>query len=319
MLHEIILLVIALLSVAAGIWSILYINRLKETFNTSYLNTFLYYQILLFVFGVYGLLGMTIIDEILKNLETPSGTIETMITFLPFLGIPFLIAAWYMFIKLSAELTQKKIKAIYTIIYFTALMLLMLVVGIITFYFFQSRPEKAVELTLNAKNILILFDLLIFCVALFYLYFAGRNIKNNTSKKMVLTFAHINVAVKVILTVMFYFSTRGSITGAIYLLLFFSCNIPAMLYLDHYLNIHYLKNSENNANNPFIQFISDYNLTKREWEITEKICKGMTNKEISETLFISLQTVKDHCYRIYKKTGVRNRVELVNLVTVIKN
>jgi DNA-binding CsgD family transcriptional regulator len=31
-------------------------------------------------------------------------------------------------------------------------------------------------------------------------------------------------------------------------------------------------------------------------------------------LFISLQTVKDHTHRIYKKTGARNRVQLVNMV-----
>ena len=52
MLHEIILYAIALLSIAAGMWSILFINRLNETFRLNYLNTFLYYQILLFVFGV---------------------------------------------------------------------------------------------------------------------------------------------------------------------------------------------------------------------------------------------------------------------------
>ncbi|MCK4679003.1 MAG: LuxR family transcriptional regulator, partial [Bacteroidales bacterium] len=36
--------------------------------------------------------------------------------------------------------------------------------------------------------------------------------------------------------------------------------------------------------------------------------------EIADALFISLQTVKDHNYNIYLKTGVRNRVELVNMI-----
>ena len=37
-------------------------------------------------------------------------------------------------------------------------------------------------------------------------------------------------------------------------------------------------------------------------------------KEIAEELFITLQTVKDHTHKIYTKTGVRNRVELINLL-----
>lgn len=48
-------------------------------------------------------------------------------------------------------------------------------------------------------------------------------------------------------------------------------------------------------------------------EQRELIVGGKTNKEIADELFISLQTVKDHVYRIFKKTNVKNRVHLVNL------
>ena len=40
----------------------------------------------------------------------------------------------------------------------------------------------------------------------------------------------------------------------------------------------------------------------------------MSNQEISDSLYISLQTVKDHVHRIFTKTGVKNRVQLTNLV-----
>jgi DNA-binding CsgD family transcriptional regulator len=61
------------------------------------------------------------------------------------------------------------------------------------------------------------------------------------------------------------------------------------------------------------QLFERYNVTPREQEIVTLICKGKTNREIADQLFISLQTVKDHVYRIYRKTGVRNRVQLVTL------
>jgi len=48
--------------------------------------------------------------------------------------------------------------------------------------------------------------------------------------------------------------------------------------------------------------------------VIREICNGLSNKEISERLFISLQTVKDHTHRIYIKTNVRSRVQLINFL-----
>jgi len=56
-----------------------------------------------------------------------------------------------------------------------------------------------------------------------------------------------------------------------------------------------------------------YGISPREKEIIRLICEGKTNREIAEELFISIQTVKDHAYRIFRKTGVKNRVQLANL------
>jgi DNA-binding CsgD family transcriptional regulator len=59
--------------------------------------------------------------------------------------------------------------------------------------------------------------------------------------------------------------------------------------------------------------LARYGITPREREIIDLICAGKTNQEIAEGLFISLATVKDHNHNIFRKTGVRNRVQLVNL------
>lgn len=57
-----------------------------------------------------------------------------------------------------------------------------------------------------------------------------------------------------------------------------------------------------------------YGISRRESEVIQLVCQGLTNQEIADSLFISLKTVKDHNYRIFQKTGVRNRVELTQLV-----
>ncbi len=50
-------------------------------------------------------------------------------------------------------------------------------------------------------------------------------------------------------------------------------------------------------------------LTRREHEILELLCRGFTNKEIAETLFISFETVRWHNRQIYHKLHVRSRCE----------
>ncbi len=55
-------------------------------------------------------------------------------------------------------------------------------------------------------------------------------------------------------------------------------------------------------------------LTKREKQILRLIFEGATNFDISATLKVSEHTVKSHLYNVYKKIGVRNRVEAGNWV-----
>jgi len=56
-----------------------------------------------------------------------------------------------------------------------------------------------------------------------------------------------------------------------------------------------------------------FGISAREQEIIQQVCQGKSNREIARDLFISQQTVKDHNKNIFRKTGVKNRVQLVNL------
>ena len=50
-------------------------------------------------------------------------------------------------------------------------------------------------------------------------------------------------------------------------------------------------------------------LTRRENEIIQEIAKGLSNKEISEKLYISEGTVKVHVKSLLKKLDAKSRVE----------
>ncbi len=55
----------------------------------------------------------------------------------------------------------------------------------------------------------------------------------------------------------------------------------------------------------------DFDLSKREVEVLRFICGGFGNKAISEELFISEYTVKDHIKSIMRKMKVNSRSEMI--------
>ncbi|MBE7414222.1 MAG: response regulator transcription factor [Deltaproteobacteria bacterium] len=61
-----------------------------------------------------------------------------------------------------------------------------------------------------------------------------------------------------------------------------------------------------------------YKLTPRQQEIVSEVARGLSNREISERLFITEQTVKDHLHSIFCRVGVRNRTELVSRIFGLK-
>jgi len=62
------------------------------------------------------------------------------------------------------------------------------------------------------------------------------------------------------------------------------------------------------------KFCERYSLTDREKEIVEVMMKGKSNREIADTVLISIRTVGNYLQNVYKKTGVPNRFALYSLI-----
>lgn len=178
----------------------------------------------------------------------------------------------------------------------------------------------------------------IFYISILYLFVLGflhyKNIKDDTIKFMVKILGLITIFIYPILVYQLILLNKNTLDiGSIditLVLFYIWWNLVMLGYLSWYFigiiknkNIFVNKesinkdlgNNEKQENiNKNIQSIKEesINLTKREKEILSFLLAGKTNKEVALILDISLNTVNNHVANIYDKSGVKNRVELVN-------
>lgn len=57
-------------------------------------------------------------------------------------------------------------------------------------------------------------------------------------------------------------------------------------------------------------------ISGREREIAMLVEAGLSNRQISDRLFVSVRTVEGHLYRIFSKLGINSRDQLIHLLTL---
>ncbi len=321
-MNNILFIVIIFLSICAGLYTILITYQLHKKYRLNYLSTYLYYLIFINVFGIYGILGQVIAKKILQQQGALPQTIETIGHFFSFLGIPFLILAWYMFVRLCREIIEKKLSRVFNLSYFFVLTIVYMAYGtfIVLFNLSNFKREQFAFFSSIVISLYVIFEILVLIIAVSQIFIHFKNIKDEKKQRAVRDFAYLNLFVFCVSTILFIYSRQSSTLLTIYLFIFFLRNIPPVLYWKAYLKRYFVAPALQEIGVPAMRkFSQEYNISKREEEVIQHVCEGKTNKEISNTLFISIQTVKDHIYSIYQKTGVKNRVQLINLIQSYKS
>lgn len=59
--------------------------------------------------------------------------------------------------------------------------------------------------------------------------------------------------------------------------------------------------------------VTRLNLSSREMEVLQLMAQGLSNQEISERLFVSLNTVKTHSSKIFEKMEVKRRTQAIEM------
>ena len=308
----IILLVAPLIAGAIAIFfSFQLMKRYKITFVTSYF----YYIVFLYIFGSYSLIGNGILEGIFTRMETGPEVIRSVRLFMILLGIPLLVLSKYMLLRSVVEFFQKKLGVLITAIYF--------ILSVFAIFLYAIFTVRLTRFELGEYNLLIQIQQWVFIAfmvvvysSLFLIGFSLSRKKLSHDREFIRRFVSWYLLFMLLTVSAFTLSRLHEIVPFVFVFIFLSWHLIPILFLNVYLGKYYSDESvvQKDFTEKLDNFIQQFEISKREREVIELISKGMSNQEISEALFISLQTVKDHVHRIFVKTGVKNRIQLTNLI-----
>jgi DNA-binding CsgD family transcriptional regulator len=302
--------IIFILSVGLTAGGVALSSRLRSRYRHDIFSTLLYFQVFIFTFGFYGIWGQALIKTFL-SVYISVELINRFSEMTQLLGLPFLVFAWLMLIRFSSGISGRG-SSNWFIFWF--LLLNFSVIVLIGYVEASGTGFKASSLT---KNYFIILNSVYSVVAAILIFFPGRG-------RSIIHNYDIKIIAPAILTIMIMQNVTLSLYDSqeylalIFILTFFAGNAFLPVYLSYGTLLSAFTDTEK-TELTFEEFCRKFEVSPRETDIIREICNGLSNKEISEKLFISLQTVKDHSHRIYIKTNVKSRVQLINLVKELKN
>lgn len=300
---------IFILSVALAAGGVLLSSKLRNKYHHEIFSTLLYFQVFIFTFGFYGIWGQALIKVyIAKYISAELLLRLSDMALLP--GLPFLILAWLMLIQFSFGISGRKNNNWFVFWFLLVNFSIIIIMG------YSMAKLSSLSSIRLIKFYFIIMQFVYSLSSSLVILFPGKR------KSLIHTFDRRRLGAGILITsvvecliLMFY--TTETYVAILFTFSFFAGNTFLPIYLN-YGTLFTVFTTEREKDFSFEEFCKKYEVSPRETDIVREICNGLSNKEISEKLFISLQTVKDHTHRIYIKTNVKSRVQLIYLVKELK-
>jgi DNA-binding CsgD family transcriptional regulator len=314
-MNELLYLLIFFFCLAFAAGAILLSQKLKISQQEEMFESLFYYVILIVFFGFYSIWGQLIIYRVMQFFTAEPEMLFVIGQVIPLMGYPFLVMGGYMLIRFGHELWGRRIRPGESTGFFFFYIFLFAVFGWFSFHDFQSN-NFSLE---NPITLLILFFTIQEIVI--HSWFLLIQIRHMIQRRL----DYRNAAGTFVLIVFFLMVLRLAAISLILLqfnwaapvfvfAFFLSLPTPVFYLYRHHENILHEVQPDLRITNTRDRILQRNGVTRREGEIIELICRGKTNQEIADRLFISLQTVKDHTHRIYLKLEVKNRMQLIHLL-----
>jgi DNA-binding CsgD family transcriptional regulator len=301
---------ILFISIGAVAGSILIVNYLRKSYPVVYIESYFYYVILMSAFGVYGIWGSVFMKTILDQITISNKLLVLLSQVIPYVGFPFLIMAWYMFLKFCYEFSLSKMPRTVSLSYFFFHLFFFIALG----WSIMNINSDALKVpSISLIYVFIALDIVLTGWGLLLLFIKSRKASLSYAGFLMryIILSYFLLGLRIVSVICFYYFPI-SIPG--FILMYFLSIVFPLLYF--YYNISNVIASDHSGQmlSSYENILARYGITKREREIIKEVCAGKSNQEIADTLFISLQTVKDHTHRIYLKMDIKRRVQLIKMM-----
>jgi len=256
-----------------------------------------YFLIMMYMFGFYGVWS-EILFRLFFHSEATDGTLSVISDFLAIIGTPFLLMGLGVFVAWAISLLKKKRWFVLT------------GMGLVIGLTIAGLGYWKFGLQIHIEQVLGLLVLSALLFGICCLVFLPVQYLEKRTKYALLLLIFFSGAIHMPLI---YNVLSNPLTEFVYIFFFFLINTAIGVYF-----VYHAKFPEKQAVKEhtlsFDEFLQQYEITPRESEVIMEIYNGKTNREIADTLFVTLQTIKDHTHRIYQKTQVKNRGQLTSLL-----
>jgi len=297
--------IIFLITVAISSGCILISYQLKDKYKFEFLSSLMYMQVFFFTFGFYAIWGQVLVKSFLLTYVSLE-LMDRITNILVYMGTPFLVFGWYMLIRFSRYLAGRGENNKLTIWYLTINTILLLWVGYLINQYSEFKPLTIIKYYYFTLNII--------CTLISSLYLIVHSNRSKLPKKHLRAFYTLLIGFTSLESILIYFYDGTSIYFALaFIFIYYLGSGFIAIYFRYFVNLDQLTEKKL-PNLSLDEFFSKFEITNREKEIIVEIYNGLTNQQIADKLFISLQTVKDHSSRIYSKTSTQSRVQLIKIL-----
>ena len=312
-LISLIFIVAFVLCFAISISCILIAHEMANNYKGAFHRSYLYYLLAFYVFAIYAIWGQIGMHTLMVSVQTTGEVKAFAGTLMPIFGVPFLIVSMLMFIRMGFTLVDNSTKdyalQLHLIIFS---IIVMVAVGL-----YWINKEAVLSIKTGPYYLIVLLLCIEFIYMVFFMGIVIRRLRKvgRHTQNIIRQFILLILAGLLLRGVSLAFHAVANWALPLLILIYFLSPFMAMWYLRQHSDIVFEPlSAERPSSIKKIQLYQKFNITPREQEVIEQLSLGKTNQQIADTLFISLQTVKDHTHRIYNKVGINSRLKLVRMI-----
>jgi DNA-binding CsgD family transcriptional regulator len=286
--------------------TLLIVYKLHKTYPLRCLYYYFYYLLL---FNIFNIALRPVQRIVVETLNLTGVQVQQFFLVIGlFVAGPLFVVSLYLLIKFAAGLVEVKVSRLFKIIYLLYWSAHYIFALILAMNFFKTKEPGILYISMYISDLLSI--VMLFSVHGFVIS-KSRTIENPDKKRGVRNFAVIYFISLAVFNLCFYITSNQTVN----FILSFAYVLPPLLYLGWFFKRFYREHPAVPVNEEnMVQLFARYNISDREQEIIRLISRGRTNREIADMLYVSLQTVKQHTYNIYRKLKVKNRVQLSNFI-----